>query len=56
MPLLRPDPTFYPSPSMAMQSPPEKLAYVALINPTGTGAPDAIGVVDVDPGSEATAD
>ena len=29
MPLLKPDPTFYPSPKMAMQSPPEKLAYVA---------------------------
>jgi selenium-binding protein 1 len=51
VPLLRPDPTFYPSPRMAMQSPPETLAYLALINPTGTGAPDAIGVVDVDPGS-----
>ena len=39
MPLLRPDPTFYPSPTMAMQSPPEKLAYVALINPLKTAAP-----------------
>jgi selenium-binding protein 1 len=36
---------------MAMQSPQETLAYVALINPKGTGAPDAIGVVDVDPDS-----
>jgi selenium-binding protein 1 len=52
MPLLRPDPTFYPSPKMAMQSAPETLAYVALINPAGEGAPDAIGVVDVDPGSK----
>ena len=51
MPLLRPDPTFYPSPRMAMQSPPEKMAYLALINPKGAGAPDAIGVVDVDPES-----
>ena len=50
MPLLTPDPTFYPSPTMATQSPPEKLAYVALINPR-TGGADAIGVVDVDPGS-----
>ena len=32
MPLLTPDPTFYPSPTMATQSPPEKLAYLALIN------------------------
>ena len=51
MPLLKPDPTFYPSPKMAMQAPPEKLAYVALINPAKNGTPDAIGVVDVDPGS-----
>jgi selenium-binding protein 1 len=33
MPLLKPDPTFYPSPTMAMQSPPETVAYVALIQP-----------------------
>jgi selenium-binding protein 1 len=52
MPLLKPDPTFYPSPKMAMQSPPEKLAYVALINPQKGGAPDAIGVVDLDPASK----
>ena len=37
MPLLKPDPTFYPSPKMAMQAPQEKLAYVALINPTKNG-------------------
>jgi selenium-binding protein 1 len=29
---LLPDPTFYPSPSMAMQVPPERLACVALLN------------------------
>jgi methanethiol oxidase len=52
MPLLKPDPTFYPSPKMAMQSAPEKLAYVALINPQKSGAPDAIGVVDLDPASK----
>jgi selenium-binding protein 1 len=52
MPLLKPDPTFYPSPKMAMQAPPEKLGYVALINPKRDGRPDAIGVVDVDPGSK----
>jgi selenium-binding protein 1 len=51
MPLLTPDPTFYPSPTMAMQSPPEKFAYVALVNPLDDGRPDAIGVVDVDPES-----
>ena len=29
----RPDPTFYPSPKMAMQAPPERLAFVAMLNP-----------------------
>ena len=48
MPLMRPDPTFYPSPKMAMQAPPERLAYVALISPKQHGRPDALGVVDVD--------
>jgi methanethiol oxidase len=51
MPLLKPDPTFYPSPKMAMQAAPERLAYLALINPKKSGVPDAIGVVDVDPSS-----
>lgn len=51
MPLLTPDPTFYPSPTMALQSPSETLAYVALINSRSGGA-DAIGVVDVDPASK----
>jgi selenium-binding protein 1 len=46
-----PDPTFYPSPALAMEAPPEDLAYVALLNPTGQGARDAIGVVDVKPDS-----
>jgi selenium-binding protein 1 len=50
MPLLKPDPTFYPSPTMAMQSPPETYAYVALINPR-KNAPDAMAVVDVNPES-----
>jgi methanethiol oxidase len=53
MPLMTPDPTFYPSPSLATQAPPEKLAYVALINPQKDQRPDAIGVVDVDPDSKA---
>lgn len=51
MPLLTPDPTFYPSPAMAAQWPSETLAYLALINPLKHGRPDAIGVVDVDPQS-----
>ena len=52
MSLLTPDPTFSPSPMMAMQSPPETFAYVALINPLKNGRADAIGVVDVDPNSK----
>ena len=52
MPLLTPDPTFYPSARMAMQAKPESLAYMALINPTRQGKSDAIGVVDVDPASK----
>jgi selenium-binding protein 1 len=51
MPLWRPDPTFYPSPTMAMQAPPEKLAYVAMLNANGNKRPDALGVVDLDPAS-----
>jgi selenium-binding protein 1 len=35
---------------MAMEAPPESLAYVALMNPR-RDRPDAMGVVDVDPGS-----
>jgi methanethiol oxidase len=55
MELWRPDPTFYPSPRLAAEAPPEKLAYVALLNPTHAGRPDAIGVVDVDPSSSSYA-
>ena len=51
MTLLRPDPTFYPSPKMAMRAPPERVAFVALLNPRLRGRPDELAVVDVDPGS-----
>ena len=51
MPLLRPDPTFYPSPRLAMQAPPEKHAFVAALNPPGSKLNDALLVVDVDPAS-----
>ena len=51
MALIRPDPTFYPSPGMAMQAPPERLAYVALLNAGSDGKNDAMGVVDLDPSS-----
>ena len=50
---LKPDPTFYPSPASAAEGPAEKLAYVVTLN-TGTNGdqrPDALAVVDVDPGS-----
>src|SRR5882762_7606962 len=45
-----PDPTFYPSPRLAMQAPRETLGYVAILNVDGT-KPDAIGVVGLDPGT-----
>ena len=51
MPLLKPDPTFYPSPRLAALGPPEHLAYVAALNPPGSRNNDAMLVVDVDPGS-----
>src|SRR2546427_12455967 len=51
MPLLNPDPTFYPSPRLAMQAPPEKHAFVAALNPPGGKLNDALLVVDVDPDS-----
>ena len=51
MSIWRPDPTFYPSPKMAMEAPAEKLAYVAMVNGDANGRHDAIGVVDVDPAS-----
>jgi selenium-binding protein 1 len=46
----RPDPTFYPSPKMAMQAPRERLGYVALLDPKRE-RPDALGVLDLDPDS-----
>ena len=48
---LMPDPTFYPSPLMAMQAPPERLAYVALLDGGKNGKRDAMGVIDLDPSS-----
>jgi methanethiol oxidase len=50
MPQWTPDPSFYPSPQMAMEAPRETLAYVAMMNPTRQ-APDAMGVVDLNPDS-----
>ena len=48
---LRPDPTFYASPSLAAEAPPEDLAYVALLAAGGNGQRDALGVVDTNPAS-----
>src|SRR5919112_6894948 len=45
-----PDPTFYPSPRMAMDAPAEKLGYVAVIDPARE-RPDALAVLDLDPQS-----
>ena len=46
-----PDPTFYPSPTMAGEAPAESLAYVALLTPETNGKKDALGVIDADPHS-----
>jgi hypothetical protein len=48
---LLPDPTFYPTPALAGQAPPESLAYVALLASGENGKTDALGVVDTDPNS-----
>ena len=48
---LRPDPSFYPSPKLAMEAPAERLAYVALLAGGRNGGRDGIGVVDTDPES-----
>jgi selenium-binding protein 1 len=49
----KPDPTFYPSPRMAMDAPDEDIAYVAApyIPDGGPAKPDAMTVIDVDSGS-----
>ncbi|MDQ3305458.1 MAG: selenium-binding family protein [Actinomycetota bacterium] len=47
----KPDPSFYPSARMAMEAKPEELAYVAVLNTSGNGTPDALCVLDTDPAS-----
>ena len=47
---LRPDPTFHASPRLAMEAEREHIAYTALLSPDAS-RPDALAVVDVDPGS-----
>src|ERR671919_194630 len=48
-----PDPSFYPSPRSAAAGPPENHAYVAVLNTGSNGdrAPDALAVLDLEPGS-----
>src|SRR2546429_7003322 len=48
--LLRPDPTFYPSPRLAREAPAETLAYMVTFDPTAQ-KPDELVTVDVDPSS-----
>lgn len=47
---LRTDPSFHPSPRLAMEAEPERIAYTALLSPDAS-RPDALAVVDVDPSS-----
>lgn len=51
MALWKPDPSFYPSPRMAMQAPPERHAYVVALNVGRNDRPDNLNVVDLDPQS-----
>ena len=46
-----PDPSFYPSPRLAMDAPQEKYAYVALVEPSQSSRADALGVLDLDSSS-----
>src|SRR5881628_1709650 len=48
---LRPDPTFHPSPRLAMEAEAEHIAYTVLLSPDRS-RPDALAVVDVDPKSK----
>ncbi|HSM56260.1 MAG TPA: selenium-binding family protein [Candidatus Sulfomarinibacteraceae bacterium] len=47
-----PDPTFYPSPKMAMSAPRERFGYVVGLNTGRNDNPDALLVVDLDPDSQ----
>ena len=46
-----PDPSFYPSPQLAMEAPPEELAYITMLAVGENGQTDGIGVVDTNPES-----
>jgi len=45
------DPTFYPTARLAMESPPERYAYVAALAPDNQSRADSLFVIDVDTGS-----
>src|SRR5579859_7435611 len=47
---LRPDPTFYPSPTLAAEAPPETVAYLVTFDPSRR-APDRLVTLDVDTSS-----
>ncbi len=47
---MRPDPTFYASPKLAMEAPAENFAYSVLLSPDFS-KPDALAVIDVKRGS-----
>lgn len=47
---LRPDPTFHPSPKLAMAAPTETIAFTLMLSPDRS-QPDGLTVVDVDPSS-----
>ena len=48
---LRPDPTFYPSPKLAMEAPVENYAFTVMFSPDGSQS-DGIAVIDLNPKSE----
>jgi len=43
---IRPDSTFYASPKLAIEAPPENFAYTLLLSPDFS-KPDALAVIDV---------
>ena len=47
---MRPDPTFHATPKLAMEAPAESYAYTVMLSPDFS-QPDALAVVDVNPGS-----
>src|SRR3954451_20403633 len=54
MALMKPDPSFYATPTEAIEAPRENLAYVATLEPSvnGNQRPDALNVLDVQEGSD----